>query len=87
MIDVWVPLTMQHLTGGKTIVAGEGKTVRSLIDNLDREYPGFKESLLVDGDLRPGIAVAVDGILCNMGPLQKVENAREVHFVPAIGGG
>lgn len=87
MIDVWVPLTMQHLTGGKTIVPGEGANIRLLIDNLDRDYPGFKAALLEGGDLRPGVAVAVDGLLSNMGLLQRVEGAREVHFVPAIGGG
>ena len=78
---------MQTYTGGKEIVEMEGRTVRRLIVALDEAYPGVKDALM-DGDrLKPGIAVAVNGQVSQLGPLQPLEENNEVFFVPAIGGG
>ena len=78
---------MQAYTGGKEIVEMEGRTVRRLIVALDEAYPGVKDALM-DGDrLKPGIAVAVNGQVSQLGPLQPLEENNEVFFVPAIGGG
>ena len=78
---------MQTYTGGKDIVEMEGRTVRRLIVALDEAYPGLKDALM-DGDrLKPGIAVAVNGQVSQLGPLQPLEENNEVFFVPAIGGG
>ena len=78
---------MQTYTGGKEIVEMEGRTVRRLIVALDEAYPGLKDALM-DGDrLKPGIAVAVNGQVSQLGPLQPLEENNEVFFVPAIGGG
>ena len=78
---------MQSYTGGKETVEMEGRTVRRLILALDEEYPGLKDALL-DGDkLKPGIAVAVNGQVSQLGHLQTLQEDNEVLFVPAIGGG
>jgi molybdopterin synthase sulfur carrier subunit len=80
---------MQKLTGGKQQVQVAGATVRQVINNLEREYPGTRE-LLVDeeeGDLISGIAVIVDGETSLLGMLERVSETSEVHFLPAIGGG
>jgi molybdopterin synthase sulfur carrier subunit len=89
MPEVWVPPWMQKLTGGKQQVQVAGATVRQVINNLEREYPGTRE-LLVDeeeGDLISGIAVIVDGETSLLGMLERVSETSEVHFLPAIGGG
>ena len=36
MPDVWIPPLMQRLTGGQKQVHVAGRTVRQVIDNLDR---------------------------------------------------
>ena len=78
---------MQEFTGGQEIVEVEGRTVRRLIVALDETYPGLKDALM-DGDrLKPGVAVAVNGQVSHLGPLQPLEESNEVFFVPAIGGG
>ena len=42
----------------------------------------------MDGDrLKPGIAVAVNGQVSQLGHLQPLQEDNEVFFVPAIGGG
>ena len=89
MPEVWIPSKLQQLTGGKQQVRVEGSTVRQVINNLERQYPGVKEFLCdeVEQDLIPGIAVIVDGETSQLGMLQKVQENSEVHFLPALGGG
>ncbi len=80
---------MQALTGGKQQVRVAGSTVRQLMNNLDKEFPGIKEYLYdaEEDDLVAGIAVIVDGEVSQLGLLERVGENSEVHFLPAIGGG
>ena len=89
MPEVWIPPRMQQFTDGKQQVQVPGTTVRQVIGNLEREFPGIRD-LLVDeeeDDLVPGIAVIVDGETSLLGMLERVNEDSEVHFLPAIGGG
>ena len=87
MAEVWIPVAMRNLTGGRDRVRVTGSTIRQVIDNLDEEHPGMKKMLCHDGEVMPGIAVVVDGETTSMGLLERVEEDSEVHFLPAIGGG
>ncbi len=89
MPEVWIPPRLQQLTEGKQQVQVEGGTVRQVINNLEKQYPGVKEFLCdeTEEDLTPGIAVIVDGEVSQLGLLQKVQETSEVHFLPALGGG
>ena len=78
---------MQSLTDGKHEVEVEGATVRQIINNLEVAFPGMKERLLDQGQMKPNISVAVDGEVTPLGMLEKVGENSEVHFLPAIGGG
>ncbi len=80
---------MQSLTGGQHRVRVEGRTVRQVINNLDKDFPGVKEILYdeEEDDLQTGIAVIVDGEASQIGLLERVQEDSEVHFLPAIGGG
>jgi molybdopterin synthase sulfur carrier subunit len=86
MALVFIPALLQNLTGGVTQVRVAGRTVRSVINALEERFPGFKERLLQDGDLRPEIAVAVDGEMA-LDLLDSVGEDSEVHFIPPISGG
>ena len=87
MATVFIPTMLQKLTGGTKRVEFQAKNVRQVIDELDRLYPGMKDSLVEEGAIRSNLAVAVDGEIARMGLLEKVAENSEVHFVPAIGGG
>ncbi len=89
MPEVWIPPKLQELTGGRQQVQVDGSTVRQVINNLEKQYPGVKEFLFdeAEEDLVPGIAVIVDGETSQLGLLQKVQENSEVHFLPAIAGG
>jgi sulfur-carrier protein len=87
-VKVWVQGTLLKHTGGRATLDACGTTVRELVEDLDRRYPGFRDAIVQDGYmLRPGISVAVDGNVVKRGLLQTVEPGSEVYFIPAIGGG
>jgi|TARA_B100000809_G_scaffold103935_1_gene102524 molybdopterin synthase sulfur carrier subunit len=78
---------LQSLTAGVKQVDLDARNVRQIIERLEELYPGMKDRLVEDGEIRPNLAIAIDGDVAIMGMLEKVGENSEVHFVPAIGGG
>jgi molybdopterin synthase sulfur carrier subunit len=78
---------LQPIAGGVKQVDLEARNVRQVIDRLDQLYPGMKDRLTEEGQIRSNLAVAIDGEIARMGLLERVKENSEVHFVPAIGGG
>jgi molybdopterin synthase sulfur carrier subunit len=87
MATVIIPAQLRKLTNGKDRVTAKGRNVRQLIEDLDRQFPGFSEQLLQEGDLKPSIAVSIDGEMGTGGVLEPVGEDSEVFFLPALGGG
>ena len=87
MARVFIPTMLQSMTGGVKQVDFQASTVRQVIDQLDRLFPGMKDRLVEEGRIRPNLAVAVDGDVARLGLLEKVGENSEVHFVLAISGG
>ncbi len=87
MPTVIVPALLRKLTNGQERVAVRGSTVRQVVEDLDRQFPGMKAQLVEEGELKPGIAVSVDGEMGVGGLLDPVKETSEVYFLPAIGGG
>ena len=87
--EVWLPPSMQRLTGGAQRVTASGHNVRQLVESLELAYPGLKAELYdaEEDVLMPGIAVIVDGETSQLGLLECVGENSEVHFLPALGGG
>ena len=73
--------TLRRFTGGVEEVEIEAATVRSLIAELDRRFPGLGQHL------RSGLAIAIDGEILADALYEPVPEDAEVHFLPAIGGG
>jgi molybdopterin synthase sulfur carrier subunit len=44
-VEVRVPPLVQKVTGGQRTLSASGSTVSELLENLDREYPGFSREL------------------------------------------
>lgn len=86
MALVFIPTMMQNLTNGVTDVQISGRTVRDLIQQLEERFPGIRDRLLLDGDIRPDIAVSVDGEIA-FDIMERVGDSSEVHFIPPISGG
>jgi len=87
LAKVFIPTMLQSLTAGVKQVDLDARNVRQIIERLEELYPGMKDRLLEDGEIRPNLAIAIDGDVAIMGMLEKDGENSEVHFVPAIGGG
>ena len=87
MPRVFIPPLLKSLTDGEVAINIDAGSVRHVIAELDARFPGVAARLCEDGDLKPGLTVAVDGHVSSIGLLQKVGETSEVHFLPAIGGG
>lgn len=89
-VEVQIPAVLKKLTGGAKSVKGEGQTVRELLENLDREYPGIKKQLTSDeGELHRFVNVYLNDEDIRF--LQQMETPVKdgdvVSILPAIAGG
>ncbi len=87
MPRVFIPPLLKPLTAGEETVEVNANNVRQVIEELENRFPGIREKLCEEDQLKPGLTVAVDGNVSSLGLLQKVSGDSEVHFLPAIGGG
>ena len=87
MATVYIPSLMQKLTDGRSKVEIVGSTVRQIVENLEKSYPGMRDRLVDENRIKGNISVAIDGEITTMGMLGRVDENSEVHFLPAIGGG
>jgi sulfur-carrier protein len=87
MPTVVIPALLRKFTGGIERVDVPGRSIRELVRNLGEQFPGIDQQLLQDGDIRPSIAVSIDGEIATGGVLDAVSENSEVHFIPALSGG
>ncbi|HEV2171610.1 MAG TPA: MoaD/ThiS family protein [Candidatus Binatus sp.] len=87
MPTVVIPSLLRKFTTGAERVEVPGSTIRDLVRNLGERFPGIDQQLLEDGDIRPSIAVSIDGEIATGGVLDSLSEHSEVHFIPALGGG
>jgi molybdopterin synthase sulfur carrier subunit len=84
---VFIPALLRDLTGGADRVEVPGASVRQVVNALEAKYPGMRERLCDGDQLSARVQVAVDGQVSRLGMLERVGEASEVHFIPAIAGG
>ncbi|HUO03833.1 MAG TPA: MoaD/ThiS family protein [Candidatus Binataceae bacterium] len=87
MATVVIPSLLRKFTGGAERVAADGATLRELIRTLNARFPELTGDLVENNEIRPSIAVSVDGEIATSGMLEPVRPDSEVHFIPALGGG
>jgi len=87
MATAIIPALLRKFTNGQERVIAQGRNVRELIADLNRQFPGLAGHLLAGDDLKPSIAVSVDGEIGPGGIMEAIGESSEVHFLPAIGGG
>lgn len=87
MPRVFIPLPMRSLTDGEEVVDVDGTNLRQVVDRLEQRFPGIKNRLCRDDEIRPGLSVAIGASVATLGLLQKTDPDVEIHFLPAIGGG
>lgn len=88
-VKVKIPVPLQRLTQGQEEVEGEAGTIISMINGLDKKYPGIGERLSEDGKLRRFVNVYVneEDVRFMKNEETEVKDGDEVSIVPAIAGG
>lgn len=87
MVNVFIPALLRKLTGGKDRTVATGATLREIINDLERQFPGFRDRVVENGDLAGSIAVSINSEVITGGLSEPVPTESEIHFVPAIAGG
>ncbi len=87
---VRVPTPLRKYTQGADEVDAAGDTVKALVDDLEKNYPGIKERICDEsGKIRRFVNVYVNGddirFLQNLET--SVNNGDSISIVPAIAGG
>lgn len=89
-VRVRVPTPLRKLTNGADEVNAQGNTVRVLVEDLERKFPGIKERICDEnGKIRRFVNVYVNGDDIRF--LQNLETSLkegdDISIVPAIAGG
>ena len=74
-------MAARRFTGGATEFEVEANTVRRMIAELDRRYPGLGHQI------DEGMAVAIDGEIFQDAYLAPLGPDSEIYLIPKIGGG
>ena len=88
-IMVRIPTPLRTLTEGKDEVEATGATVRDLIEDLERRYPGIKGRLCDDKGVRRFVNIYQneEDIRFLDGLETRVKDGDAISIVPAIAGG
>jgi len=89
-IKVRIPTPLQKLTKDQAEVESKGSTVRELIDDLEKNYPGIKERICDEkGKVRRFINIYVneEDVRFLKGDDTPVKDGDEISIIPAIAGG
>ena len=87
---VRIPTPLRRMTNGLDKVEMEESSLADMIENLDSNYPGFKERLLDEnGDLRYFVNIYLNGedVRFLKGLDTSTNSGDEVSIVPAVAGG
>ncbi len=89
-VKVRIPTPLRKLTEGKDEVTAEGTTVREVIDDLEKRYPGIKERICEeDGSIRKFVNLYVndEDIRFKLNLDTELKEGDELSIIPAIAGG
>ena len=85
-----IPTPLRKLTQNNAEVVAAGGTIRELVDDLEKQFPGFKERMCDEqGELRRFVNVYVgeEDIRFLDGLDTKVAEGTLVSVIPAVAGG
>ena len=87
MTVVHVPSPLFSYTGNRAQVTATGATLAEILNDLDRQFPGFKFRVVDEQDrIRPTLLFYIGGrVTRNL--LDFVGAADEVHIIAALSGG
>jgi sulfur-carrier protein len=90
IVRVKVPTMLRARAGGEPFLEGRGDTLRELLADLERRYPGFADGIVTEhGSLHRFVNLYVnDEDARYLGSLEaRVEDGDTVSILPAVAGG
>lgn len=90
MPNIRIPNPLRKLTGEQDVVQASGANVADLIEDLDKNYPGFKERICDEnGNVRRFVNIFLndEDIRFLDEKATPVKETDELSIVPAIAGG
>lgn len=87
MPSVFVPPQLRGLCDDRTSLEFSGETPRQLLRQMHEQYPRLAARLWDGEKLLPGWMVSIDGRVPPNVMSANLSQSRNVHFLPAIGGG
>jgi molybdopterin synthase sulfur carrier subunit len=89
-VKVRIPTPLRKLTKEQAEVDAAGSTIRDIVDDLEKQFPGFKERMCDDkGELRRFVNVYVgeEDIRFMDGLDTAIPDGESVSIIPAVAGG
>ena len=89
-VKVRIPTPLQKLTNNEAEVQAEGATLKDVIDNLEKKYPGFKDRICDEsGKIRRFVNIYVneEDVRFQKGEATPMKAGDDVSIIPAIAGG
>jgi molybdopterin synthase sulfur carrier subunit len=89
-VKLRIPTPLRRLAGGASEISVNGSTVTEVLENLEKDHPGFHERLYDErGEIRRfvNIYVAGEDIRFLKGVDTPLKEGEEVSIVPAVAGG
>ena len=89
-VTVRIPTPLRRLTQNLAEVETEGVDIKTIIDNLESDYPGMKERICDDGgNIRRFVNIYLndEDIRFLEGKETPVADGAEISIIPAIAGG
>ena len=85
-----IPTPLRRMTNGQDKVEIDAPNLQEVIDQLDSDYPGFKERLVDEsGELRYFVNIYLNGedVRFLQGMKTSTTTGDEISIVPAVAGG
>jgi molybdopterin synthase sulfur carrier subunit len=89
-VKVRIPTPLRKLTKEQAEVDASGSTIRAVVEDLEKQFPGFKERMCDDaGELRRFVNVYVgeEDIRFLKGLDTEIPEGEQVSIIPAVAGG
>ncbi|MFQ6672031.1 MAG: MoaD/ThiS family protein [Candidatus Tectimicrobiota bacterium] len=89
-VTVRIPTPLQGLTQNRAEVEATGSTIKEVVEDLERQYPGTKERICDEtGAIRRFVNIYVndEDIRFLDGEATAVKEGDDVSIIPAIAGG
>ena len=86
-MTVRIPSPLFTYTAGRNRVEARGETIRELLDDLDRRYPGIRFRMVDEQDrVRPHMRIFVNGTA--VGDLgREIGSDDDIQIIQALSGG